>query len=286
MAQLRTALRAYAVEGHAPAAVVDRVNRLMRSLGPLAMTTLATAGASTRRRRRSSSSAPAIRRRSSSIPPARRRTSGRAAASPLGASATATYASETVPLPTGSTVLLYTDGLVERRGAADRRRARAAARCVAEGTAGRRAPCAARSSTELVPEAPGDDVAFVAARVPPLGDDLTTRWAGDARQPRRRSATCCAAGCWRTARRRTRRTTSPSPHRRRAPTPSSTPTARAARSSDSTLAYADGRVTHHGHATSGRWRPPRGSNRGRGLPLMHELMDTVDVAHDGGAAPP
>ena len=29
MAQLRTALRAYAFEGHAPAEVVDRLNRLL-----------------------------------------------------------------------------------------------------------------------------------------------------------------------------------------------------------------------------------------------------------------
>ena len=40
MAQLRTAVRAYAADGHPPAAVVDRVNSLMQSLGPLAMTTL------------------------------------------------------------------------------------------------------------------------------------------------------------------------------------------------------------------------------------------------------
>ena len=30
---------------------------------------------------------------------------------------------------------------------------------------------------------------------------------------------------------------------------------------------------------SGRWRPPRGSHRGRGLPLMRALMDSVDVDH-------
>jgi anti-sigma regulatory factor (Ser/Thr protein kinase) len=29
----------------------------------------------------------------------------------------------------------------------------------------------------------------------------------------------------------------------------------------------------------GRWRPPRGANRGRGLPLMQALMDHVDVEH-------
>ena len=40
MAQLRTAVRAYAADGHPPAAVVDRVNSLMQSHGPLAMTTL------------------------------------------------------------------------------------------------------------------------------------------------------------------------------------------------------------------------------------------------------
>ena len=36
------------------------------------------------------------------------------------------------------------------------------------------------------------------------------------------------------------------------------------------------RVTVRDH---GRWRPPRGSNRGRGLPLMHALMERVDVEH-------
>ena len=29
----------------------------------------------------------------------------------------------------------------------------------------------------------------------------------------------------------------------------------------------------------GRWRPPRGSHRGRGLPLMQALMESVDVEH-------
>ena len=38
-------------------------------------------------------------------------------------------------------------------------------------------------------------------------------------------------------------------------------------------------------ADRGHWRAPRGDNRGRGLPLMRELMDTVDVdqAEDGTA---
>ncbi len=41
MAQLRTAVRAYAADGHEPAAVAERVNRLMWELGPTSMTTLA-----------------------------------------------------------------------------------------------------------------------------------------------------------------------------------------------------------------------------------------------------
>jgi anti-sigma regulatory factor (Ser/Thr protein kinase) len=29
----------------------------------------------------------------------------------------------------------------------------------------------------------------------------------------------------------------------------------------------------------GRWRAPRGTNRGRGLSMMRALMETVDVTH-------
>ena len=64
MAQLRTAVRAYAVDGHAPAAIVERVNRLMWQLGPTAMTTLAFVVIDPESASRSSSSSPAIRRRS------------------------------------------------------------------------------------------------------------------------------------------------------------------------------------------------------------------------------
>ena len=36
---------------------------------------------------------------------------------------------------------------------------------------------------------------------------------------------------------------------------------------------------------SGRWRAPRGENRGRGLPMMRALADTVDVRQtDEGTA--
>ena len=115
MAQLRTALRAYAAEGHPPALVVESVNRLMWSLGPTAMTTLAYGVLD-----------PAEEELELVVaghPPALL-VSGEAAAHylplhggmALGASQTSTYRSQTVPFPAGSTLVLYTDGLVERRG--------------------------------------------------------------------------------------------------------------------------------------------------------------------------
>ena len=174
MAQLRTAVRAYAADGHPPAAVVDRVNNLMQSHGPLAMTTLVLLvidPATETLEIVNAGHPPAL-----VVDP-----SGTASfcwpqgGVPLGASATSVYTAETFPLPTGSIVLAYTDGLVERRTQSidvglERLRS------LAEGAPDAEGLCAAIVE-QLVPEAPGDDVAFIAARVPPLGDELTTRWA-------------------------------------------------------------------------------------------------------------
>ena len=173
MAQLRTAVRAYAADGHGPAAVVDRVNRLMLSLGPLAMTTLILLvidpPAETLELVRAGHPPPLV------IDPtgiaSYRWSHG---GLPLGASPAAIYSSETFALPTGSIVLAYTDGLVERRGEAiDAGLERL--RLLAEGTDDVEALCATLVA-RIVPEAPGDDVAFIAARVPPLSDHLATRW--------------------------------------------------------------------------------------------------------------
>ena len=93
---------------------------------------------------------------------------------PLGATASAVYRADTFPLPTGTTVFLYTDGLVERRGESiqdglDR------LRDLAKGARDVTSLCA-RVVERLVPEEPDDDIAFIAVRVPPLGDRLTTSW--------------------------------------------------------------------------------------------------------------
>ena len=47
----------------------------------------------------------------------------------------------------------------------------------------------------------------------------------------------------------------------------------------------DDRTAHLTISDSGRWRPPRGANRGRGMLLMEGLTDAVDVVRrDGGTS--
>ena len=127
-----------------------------------------------------------------------------------------------------------------------------------------------------MPEAPGDDVAFVAARVPPLGDDLTTRWAAtpDSLAPIR-----YLLRRWLLARGATEDEAFDITVAAQEACANTVEHAYGPGRAEFglTLAYADGRVTIT-VTDSGRWRPPRGQNRGRGLPLMHELMDTVDVS--------
>ena len=153
---------------------------------------------------------------------------------PLGATAAATYEAERFPLPTGATVLIYTDGLVERRGESievglERLRE------IAKGARDPESLCVTICE-RLVPEEPEDDVAFIAIRVPPLGDHVTTTWrvSPDSLAPIRYLLRRWLMN--RGASERARPTTSSSPPRRRARTPSSTPTARARASSRSTCA--------------------------------------------------
>ena len=116
MAQLRTALRAYAVEERPPAAVVGAVNRMMWELGPAAMTTLAYLVLD-----------PAEETLELVLaghpPPLLIGPDGRPhylplqGAMALGVAQTSAYGSKSFAFPPGATVVLYTDGLVERRGA-------------------------------------------------------------------------------------------------------------------------------------------------------------------------
>ena len=274
MAQLRTALRAYAAEGHPPASTVERVNRLMWQLGPTAMTTLVYTVIDPVQQTLDVVNA-------GHPPPLVISPQGEPDYLPLqgglalGASPVVSYRTETHAFPTGSTVLLYTDGLVERRGKSiddglDELRA------LARGATDLEVLCATLVE-QMVPEPIPDDVAIAAVRIPVIADRMTAHWPAekdalpDIRQVLRRwlrghGATedeifditvACQEAC----------------------------------ANAVEHAYGPGRRTFELEAMlyedrirltvrdQGRWRPPRGVHRGRGLPLMRALMERVDVRH-------
>jgi serine phosphatase RsbU (regulator of sigma subunit)/anti-sigma regulatory factor (Ser/Thr protein kinase) len=274
MAQLRTALRAYAADGQTASAVVERVNRLMWSLGPSAMTTLAYAvldpDEETLELVNAGHPPPVVVRPGSE--PELLPLQGNVA---LGATELARYRSEVHPFPTGSTVLLYTDGLVEERRVSidvglERLRALSTPANDVE-------QLCSRIVDELVGDERPDDVALIAGRAIEPSERLAGTWPANreslvsVRRLLRRWLTALGAG------------------------PDEvydiTVAAQEACANAVEHAYRPGpqefsieAVCEHGRIRvvirdTGRWRPPRGTNRGRGLLLMSELMDSVDVRH-------
>jgi serine phosphatase RsbU (regulator of sigma subunit)/anti-sigma regulatory factor (Ser/Thr protein kinase) len=274
MAQLRTALRAYAVEGHAPGEVLELVNRLMTGIGPRAMTTLAYALIDTDR----SSLDLVVAGHPPPLlisPAGKPRFLDARAGIPLGVSELARYEAETFSFDPGSTVLLYTDGLVETRTESidtglDRLRS------LAVGNVSVEALCT-KVVARLAPSERYDDVALLAARIDPVPEQLSGRWPAErgilasVRQLLRRwletrgasadeiydIVVACQEACANAVEHAYR----PGHH-----------------SFELDATYDGGRVrvTIRDH---GRWRPPRGTHRGRGLTMMRGLMDSVDVEH-------
>jgi PAS domain S-box-containing protein len=166
MTQLRNALRVYALEGLRPASVLSRLNRLADTAGPSFATLLyaivdteslvcryASAGHPPPLLVRSEGSAPEFLEGGRSVP--------------LGVQADVGYRQDAVTLEPGDTLILYTDGLVERRGIS-----------LDEGleTLERSACESMRSLEELLDhivgqllegESPTDDVAVLALRAVP-----------------------------------------------------------------------------------------------------------------------
>ncbi len=113
MGQIRNALRAYALEGHSPTGVVERVNRLITRLDPSALATCCYLELHL-------DEGTATGVLAGHPPPILRTKAGACLLDlrigvPLGASADAAYVDTTVLLPPRSSLLLYTDGLVEDR---------------------------------------------------------------------------------------------------------------------------------------------------------------------------
>ncbi|MYX94577.1 SpoIIE family protein phosphatase, partial [Streptomyces sp. SID486] len=116
MGQLRTALRAYAVEGNGPARILTLLHRMLRHQEPELYATCAIA--------RVTPGEPGVVWAAAGHPPAVARDPGGEVrvleAKPgimLGVPLPYEYEEHAVELPAGSTFALYTDGLVERRSA-------------------------------------------------------------------------------------------------------------------------------------------------------------------------
>jgi GAF domain-containing protein/anti-sigma regulatory factor (Ser/Thr protein kinase) len=275
MAQMRTGLRAYAIDGHAPAGVADRLNRLALSLGGNQMTTLAYAVIDPERERMTVVSA-------GHVPPLLSHADGTTAVlplegdPPLGISQASSYREHQFDFPTGATLVLVTDGAVEVRGepideGMDRLRSLIRREPDLEAICEMIADGAARGHP------PEDDVAVLAMRLEALPEELQTTWPA-------RTDTLAAM------RPLLRRWLA---HRGAADDEIYDITVAVQEASANAVehAYAPGAATYDVEASvvdgvvtfvirdRGRWRAPRGTHRGRGITMMRALMESVDVDH-------
>jgi anti-sigma regulatory factor (Ser/Thr protein kinase)/putative methionine-R-sulfoxide reductase with GAF domain len=273
MAQMRTGLRAYAVDGHSPAGVMERLNRLAMLIEPNRMTTVGYAVLDLEHERLRTVSA-------GHLPPVFMPPGGEPHAlpvegdPPLGVSTGTRYREHEFPLSAGTTVVLVTDGAVEVRGEVLDRGLERLCRLVAD-EPDLDALCRTICHGEVGPEPGRDDIAALAARVKPLPDRLTTRWAASrdtlsGMRPLLRRW----LGKWGAA-----------------PDEIYDITVAVQEASANAVehAYAPGDATFEVDATHddglitvvvrdrGHWRAPRGQHRGRGFMMMRALMESVDI---------
>jgi serine phosphatase RsbU (regulator of sigma subunit) len=116
MGKLRNALRAYALELSSPSEVLQRMNRLLQHLDPEDMATVLYGtidpGDLTFRFSSAGHMAPIIREPDGTV-----RMSKMEGGPPIGAPSGWSFTDDVEQLPPGTSVVLYTDGLVERRDA-------------------------------------------------------------------------------------------------------------------------------------------------------------------------
>jgi len=173
MAEVRTSVRAYAMERHPPLAIVSLINELLAAMARDRSATLTLAALDFEDAQLELISAghlPLLLR----YPDGAHDFVGEASGPPLGAFANAQYASERIPFPTGSSLLLYTDGLVERRDRsidAGMLALAAALPASAPGTPGT-LPLADVMFDRLYDAAIDDDVALLAVESIPMGATL------------------------------------------------------------------------------------------------------------------
>ncbi len=274
---LRSAMRAYALEGREPAEVIASLNQLMWSeVEDSEMATLvyvvADPGAGTLTWVNAGHPPPLILASDGSTSFLEGPRSV-----PLGVMPFPTYLEGTGPLPQGGTLLLYTDGLVERPGELlDDGFARLAA--AADGSEVSAERTCDHVLERLVPTgAMADDVALLALHTPRLGDQfrlelppeprqlasmrtLMRRWLSHAGAPEEDEAEILMAVGEAAA--------NAIEHAGLSPRQVFTLTGLVA-DSGVEITITD----------PGSWREGSGEGRGRGMPLMKQLMDSVELTH-------
>jgi GAF domain-containing protein/anti-sigma regulatory factor (Ser/Thr protein kinase) len=275
MGQMRTALRAYALDGDGPGHVLDQLDRLVRGLGEREMATVAYAvmdpAASVMRLALAGHLPPLLVSAAGEV-----RTLDAVRSRPIGVTAARRYEEVEVPLQPGDTLVLYTDGLVERRGQSIDEGIAALAEAAA-GLAGRAAEeicdrLLAAAGAEMV----ADDIAVLAIRRPAevaerleldlpaepgslavmrrafqewlRGADLDESFGYDVLVAVGEAAANAIEHAY-----------GPSEARFHV------------------TAAIEGDDVVVGVRDAGQWRPARGSHRGRGLAMMRDLMDDVEV---------
>jgi serine phosphatase RsbU (regulator of sigma subunit)/anti-sigma regulatory factor (Ser/Thr protein kinase) len=277
MGQLRNALRAYAAEGAPADAVVERLNELcfqqrLETIATCVYAVLDPIG------------------RSLTVvnaghypplllePPQGAKYLDGAPHPPVGAVRSHRYEAVTYPLPADCVVLLYTDGLLERRRASVEEGLDRLTSAVVDAPADLDGLCAHLLGRLFEHEHPQDDVALLAvAPAARLGEHLTLNClaAPSSLLPVRRTlqrwldeAGATDVECYEVTVACSEAVTNAVEHAYGPGT--------AYFQLDAVRA---GRTVRVRVRDWGSWRPPRGEDRGRGLFLMHRLMDEVSVEH-------
>jgi anti-sigma regulatory factor (Ser/Thr protein kinase) len=272
MGQLRTALHSYAVEGHGPSRVLELVDRFVQSMDEYAMATAAYAvfdPETARVRLATAGHLPPIvvsgtGSRIIEITPG----------APLGGFPYGSCPEHELSLVSGEIIFMYTDGLVERRGVPLSAGLDQLAALISEATSADHA-CRLAIGGMVPSEGPGDDLAVMALQSTAVPAELLLELPADPNVLSR-------------VRRLMRRWL-----RDRG--------ARDAAITEITLAVNEACANAIEHAYSprpamfeltaravgdevmiavrdaGRWRPPRGEDRGRGLTIIETAMDDVEV---------
>jgi serine phosphatase RsbU (regulator of sigma subunit)/anti-sigma regulatory factor (Ser/Thr protein kinase) len=274
MGQLRTALRAYALDEHPPSEVLKRVDRLLHTIRGEGMATAAYAVLDP--------GTGALRLASAGHPPAvlvsgsgEARLLESAPAPPLGTLPYGTYRETSASVSPGETLMLYTDGLVERRReplTAGLERLRVHASVVGSADA----LCQRVVERLVPPDGADDDVAMVVVRNVPIAPQMRLRFPASPkvlaqiRQILRRwlnahgassqDVAALTLACGEACANAIEHAYSPAPT-----------------SFELEVAYGDGVVTL-AVRDAGRWRPAaRDPDRGRGLLMIEATVDELDL---------